>query len=832
MKKLFTIFGDANARELKRLTQIVFEINQIEKELQPLADIELRETATALSEKIRSSDQPSNKFLPKAFALTREASRRTLGQRHFDVQLMAGIALYEGKIAEMRTGEGKTLAATAPALLNALTGQPTHIVTVNDYLARRDTVWMGQIYHFLGLSVGCVTQAGAYLYDPTFRRTASEQQDARRDEEGGFRVFDEFLRPVSKKEAYGSDVLYATNVELGFDYLRNHLAYNPADMVYDRPYSFAIVDEVDSILIDEARTPLIISSPEEHAGKLYKEFARVIPRLKRETDFTLDEKMRTVMLTDEGTDKVEKMLGQKIYEKNNLILIHHVEEALKAHFVFRRDRDYVVKDGEIILVDEFTGRLMTGRRYSGGLHQAIEAKENVMVKQESRTVATITYQNFFRMYKKLAGMTGTAATSAEEFYKVYELSVVMIPTNRQMVRQDSPDLIFRTEKGKLQALVKDVKERHLRGQPILIGTISISKNELLSQMLSRSGIRHEVLNAKQHEREGAIIAQAGRTGAVTVATNMAGRGVDIVLGGSPFDTAEAERVRQAGGLHVIGTERHEARRIDNQLRGRSGRQGDPGSSQFYVSLEDDLMRIFGSTKVQSLMERLGLAEDEAIQHSMVSKAIEVAQAKIEGFNFDIRKHVLDYDTVLSKQRDIIYKLRQETLRGQKEVLQTQLEKMALTVAQEIVRAHAESRVAEEWDFKKINEVLTGLLPEKTESRIDEETLRSRGAAGAPALSEYISSIITQEISNQAKRSPEGFWRTIEQLMLRGIDLLWMEHLETMEGLRDSVRLRAYGQRDPLIEYKRESHRIYKSFMSNLSFHVIGWGLKASTNTNA
>jgi preprotein translocase subunit SecA len=822
---LLKFFGDANAKTLARYRRILAIINEKESQLRQNTAAELRDVVELARHDIIAGHRSLDDLLPEAFALVREASRRTLGQRHFDVQLMAGIALHEGKIVEMKTGEGKTLAATAPAFLNALGGQPVHIVTVNDYLARRDTVWMGQIYHFLGLSVGCITQAGSYRYDPAFRGEAATS-DERRDVEGSFRVFEEFLRPVSKKEAYEADIVYATNAELGFDYLRDHLVYLPSEIVNNRPYAFAIIDEVDSILIDEARTPLIISAPEEHAGRLYREFARIVPRLKRDIDFTIDEKMRAVMLTDAGIHKLEGLLGQRIYEKNNLVLIHHVEEALRAHFLFRRDRDYVVKNGEVILVDEFTGRLMPGRRYSGGLHQALEAKEGVAVKQESRTVATITYQNFFRMYKKLAGMTGTAATSAEEFHKVYGLSVVVIPTNKPMIRLDLPDLIFRTERGKWQALLRDVKERHARGQPILIGTISIEKNELLAKMLARAGIKCEVLNAKHHEREGAIIAQAGRYGAVTVATNMAGRGVDIILGGNPPNPEEAERVRKAGGLHVIGTERHEARRIDNQLRGRAGRQGDPGSSQFYVSLEDDLMRVFGSSRVQSLMERLGIPEDEPIEHPLVSKAIEAAQAKIEGMNFDIRKHVLEYDNVLSKQRDAIYRLRQELLLGDKNVIEIHLEKMIFEMSQELVRMHTEfPGRTESLNFEALKGALDAILPDNAEFRPDAEALRLKASLGIDALLEYISSGIKREISRRADRHSE-FWDQARQLILRIIDMLWMDHLEMMESLRDSVRLRAYGQRDPLIEYKREGHRLYRTLLANLNFHAVQWLLKA------
>ncbi len=823
-KNIFKLFGDSNAKELERYKRVVELINQKEKIVREKSDSELKEIASSLRHDILAGHISLDDALPDAFSLVKEAAHRTLRQRHFDVQLMAGIVLHQGKIAEMKTGEGKTLAATAPAFLNALTGKGVHIVTVNDYLARRDTVWMGQIYHFLGMSVGCITQTGAYLYDPEFHKELSDRSDEQRDTQGSFRVFEEFLRPVSKKEAYAADIVYAMNSELGFDYLRDNLVYRPEDIVNVRPYYFAIVDEVDSILIDEARTPLIISMPDEHAGKLYKEFARLVPRLKEDIDFTIDQKMRAVSLTEDGIKRVEKMLGRNIYAENNLVLIHHLEEALRAHFLFKRDRDYVVKNGEVIIVDEFTGRLMPGRRYSGGLHQAIEAKEGVLVREESRTIATITYQNFFRMYPKLAGMTGTAATSAEEFHKVYNLEVVVIPTNKPMIREDFPDLIFRTERGKFKALINDVKERHKRGQPVLIGTISIEKNELLSRLLSKEGIPHQVLNAKHHEKEGAIIAQAGKEGAVTVATNMAGRGVDIILGGNPPDPQEAERVRKSGGLHVIGTERHEARRIDNQLRGRAGRQGDPGSSQFYVSLEDDLMRIFGSSRVQNLMERLGIPEDEPIQNPIVSKAIEAAQAKIEGFNFDIRKHVLEYDNVLSKQRDTIYQLRREILFGNKDTIKFHLEKMAKNVANELVRMHSEGRSFDEWDLESIQEFISStlFLPK------DSIRLKDYAAGGQKSLQEFVGSVLINAILEKAIKDEKEFFEFAKILMLRIIDMLWMDHLETMESLRDSVRLRAYGQRDPLIEYKREGHRLYKILLTNLDFHVVQWILRASS----
>ncbi|MDP2705704.1 MAG: preprotein translocase subunit SecA, partial [bacterium] len=587
----------------------------------------------------------------EAFALAREAAHRTLGQRPFDSQLIGGLVLHQGKIDEMMTGEGKTLAAVAPAYLNALTGKGVHVITVNDYLAKRDAVWMGQIYDFLGMKVACLVHDAAYIYDPSFKPLPTEEKselDEKRDVVGGFRVVSEFLRPVSRQEAYLADVVYGTNHEFGFDYLRDNLTGSLSDRVQRSCY-YAIIDEVDSILIDEARTPLIIAAPDSQSSNLYKLFFQIASQLTAEKDYEVDEKKRTVNLTDDGINYVEKALKiENIFAPENLRLVHFLQESLKAKALFLRDRNYVVKDGEVVIVDEFTGRLMWGRRYSGGLHQAIEAKENVLVQQENRTFAQVTIQNYFRLYEKIAGMTGTAQTSAEEFHKVYKLETVSIPPNKPMVRQDMPDLIYKTKDGKYKAIAEEVKKRHAVGQPVLIGTTSIANNEIISDYLRRVGIPHEVLNAKNHEREGEIIAQAGRVSAVTVATNMAGRGVDIILGGNPADPVEAEKVRLVGGLHVIGTERHEARRIDNQLRGRSGRQGDPGSSQFFLSLEDDLLRIFGGDRVKTLMETLKMPEDMPIEAGLISRVVAQAQQKVEGMNFDARRHLLDFDDVLNK----------------------------------------------------------------------------------------------------------------------------------------------------------------------------------------
>lgn len=595
MSILNKIFGDANEKYLKSIQPLVDKINLLEKEFESFSNEKLKEKTQELKERLSKGETLDN-VLPEEFALVREAAKKTLKQRHFDVQLIGGIVLHQGKIAEMKTGEGKTLAATLPLALNALEGKGAHLVTVNDYLARRDAVWMGQIYHALGFSVGCLNHEQSFLYDPDFKKPP-EDQEKKRDELGGFYIVEDFLRPCSRKEAYLANITYGTNNEYGFDYLRDNMVYD-LNQKAQRDFNFAIVDEVDSILIDEARTPLIISAPDVESSKYYQEFARIIPKLNPQTDFTIDEKLKAVTLTEEGINKIEKILGMgNIYEARGIKYLHHLEQALRAEALFKKDKDYVVKGGEVIIVDEFTGRLMPGRRWSGGLHQAIEAKEGVGIKPESLTLASITFQNYFRMYKKLAGMTGTAATSAEEFDKVYGLDVAIIPTNKPMIRQDHPDQVFKSEEGKFQAVVREIKTRHEKGQPVLVGTTSIERNEYLGKLLDREGVPHQILNAKHHEKEGQVLAQAGKLGQVTIATNMAGRGVDIILGGNPPIPEETEKIKELGGLYVIGTDRHEARRIDNQLRGRSGRQGDPGSSQFFVSLEDDLMRIFGGEKV-------------------------------------------------------------------------------------------------------------------------------------------------------------------------------------------------------------------------------------------
>jgi len=751
-------FFNPNESYLNKKKSIVAQITKREQELENLSQIEIKDKIQEYREQIKNS-KLLNDFLVDVFALVRIAAQRTLGQRHFDVQLLGGIALHEGKVIEMKTGEGKTLVATLPASLNALEGKGVHIITVNDYLAQRDAIWMGQIYYYLGLSIGCITQEGAYLYDPE-----KEVLDKQRDELGGFKVFKEFLKPIERKEAYLADITYGTNTEFGFDYLRDNLANDFKEKV-QRKHHYAIVDEVDSVLIDEARMPLIISVPDEEAPKLYQQFAALAPQFKRDIDFIIDEKQRAISLTETGLDKAEKIFGFNIFDKKGIVFTHYLETALQAHHLYLKDKDYIVKDGKVIIVDEFTGRLLFQRRYSGGLHQAIEAKERVPVQQESRTVATITLQNYFRMYQKLAGMTGTAITSAEEFKKVYNMETIMIPTNKPMIRRSLSDRIYKTQEAKLKAIVEEVKERYDQGQPILIGTPSVEKNELLSLYLKKINIPHNVLNAKNHEKEGEIIAQAGKLHKVTVATNMAGRGVDIILGGNPPDKEEREKILTLGGLHVIGTERHEARRIDNQLRGRSGRQGDPGSSQFFLSLEDDLIRIFAPKSLPNLMEKLGWPEDQPIEHSMVSKAIEMAQSKIEGLYFDMRKHILEYDDVINKQRTAFYKMRDDILIKEKE---GQLIDYVKNIFEEKGITFPEEK-----------------LQQKIQT-FDEERLNV----------------------------------TFKIFALRIFDSLWIEQIEKMESLRDSTSLRAYSGKDPLVEYKKESYYFYKELGERFKSYLI------------
>ena len=796
MSILDKFLGDTNKRALKNMQPLVDKINQLESKFKRFSDEQLKEKSKELKDKIGDL----NSILPEAFALVREASQRTLGQRHYDVQLIGGIVLHRGEIAEMKTGEGKTLAATLAIYLNALTKKGVHVITVNDYLARRDTNWMGPIYNLLGLTCACLNHEKSYLFQPAGKSDKNE-----------ITVEMENLKEIPRKEAYSADITYGTNNEFGFDYLRDNMSPSLEMMVQREPH-FAIIDEVDSVLIDEARTPLIISMPDAESTKMYQQFSRIVLQLKEDADYNIDEKARAATLTEEGISKVEKILGmENIYEEGGIRHVHHLEQALRSQVLFKKDRDYIVKDGQVIIIDEFTGRLMPGRRYSEGLHQALEAKEGVYVQQESRTLASITFQNYFRMYPKLAGMTGTAVTSAEEFHRVYKLEAIVIPTNKTMVREDLPDSVYKTEKGKIQAIIREIKKRHEAGQPILVGTVSIEKNELLSTYLKKEGVTHQLLNAKNHEQEAKIISQAGRKGVVTIATNMAGRGVDIILGGREDEgdnTKEHDEVVKSGGLHVIGTERHEARRIDDQLRGRSGRQGDSGSSQFFVSLEDDLMRIFGGDRVKSMMEMLKVPEDQPIENKIVSKAISSAQAKIEGHNFDMRKHILEYDDVLNKQRETIYKKRKNILT--KDNLKKEVLEMIEDEIKKIVQFHTQQ---EPWNLKEISEVIKSIFPANVQTL---ENLKS-----PEKISDYLIDLANKSYRNKEKELEDKNIRQIEKfVLLRSVDTLWMDHLDNMDHLRDSVRLRAYGQRDPLIEYKNEGIKLFQRLLGSIQSTIV------------
>lgn len=799
----------------------------LEKEYEGRTQEKLRAEIVRLREKARNESEQSQGILEdvrnRAFALARESARRTLHQRHFDAQLLGGLALFDGKIAEMATGEGKTLAATAPALARALMrplhSGGVHIITVNDYLALRDAVWMGQIYDYLGLRVACLVHDASYVYDGSFLgsndKNTDQALDEKRDETGSFRVQRDFLRPVARKEAYQADIVYGTNHEFGFDYLRDNLAYATTQQVQGgRGHYFAIIDEVDSILIDEARTPLIISAPDAESAQFYKVFAHVVRDLLVDIDYTVDEKAHTVSITESGIEKVEKVLRiDNLYGPTYVRLVHYLEESLKAKALFHRDKQYVVfsgkgKDPEIVIVDEFTGRLMHGRRYSGGLHQAIEAKEGVRVQQESKTYAQITIQNYFRLYEKISGMTGTAYTSVEEFQKVYGLEVVQVPTHKPRIRQDLPDLIYKTKDKKYGAIISQVKSSVEKGQPVLVGTTSIDENELLSSLFSNAGVVHEVLNAKNHEREGEIISQAGRPGKVMLATNMAGRGVDIVLGGNPPDSLEMDRVGKAGGLFVLGTQRNEARRIDNQLRGRSGRQGDPGQTQFFLSLEDDMLRIFGGDRIKSLMTNLKLPEDAPIESSLVNRVIDEAQKKVEGLNFDARKHLLDYDDVLNKQRTAVYRKRQNMLekleQGKGEEL---LCAMVLGFCEKRMIVPQDASFDEESKMPSLDTELKRIQllgDADVLSKADEQKLES---GEIPDL--------LQEKIKLKLTDPQTSLR-----MIASLDIFWTNHLENLEALLESVRIRAYAQKDPLVEYKRESFDMFKTLLSDAEEWVV------------
>jgi preprotein translocase subunit SecA len=774
---------DNNEKAIKAYMPRVEQINELEPEMKAKSDAELRAVTDELIGRLEE-DETLEDVLPEAFAAVREASRRVNGMRHFDVQLIGGMVLHEGKIAEMKTGEGKTLVATLPLYLNALTGEGAHLVTVNDYLVRRDGRWMGAIYHFLGLSVGIIQHDSAFLFDPDY-----EIEDESYNH----------LRPVPRGEAYAADITYGTNNEFGFDYLRDNMVFTPDQMV-QRPLVYAIVDEVDNILIDEARTPLIISGDAHESSDNYDRFAAIMRTLKRERDYTVDEKTRSASLTEEGTDRVEEQAGipagSSIYDERYADLTHYMENALKAQAVYQRDKDYIVRDGEVVIVDEFTGRLMDGRRYSEGLHQAIEAKEGVHVKRENRTLATITFQNYFRMYEKLAGMTGTAATEAEEFYKIYKLEVVSIPTNQKMIREDQADYVFKTEEAKFNAVADEIEQLQEKGQPVLVGTVSVEKSEYLSGLLERRGVPHSVLNAKFHEREAEIVVDAGEKGAVTIATNMAGRGTDIKLG---------EGVRELGGLHIIGTERHEARRIDNQLRGRAGRQGDPGSSRFYVSLEDDLMRRFGSDRIAGMMGKLGVDDNTPIESGLISRSIESAQTKVEGYNFDLRKHVVEYDDVVNKQREKIYEDRAKIVKGENmkeavlDALQSEIE--------EAVDTHSGGN-EQDYDVEGLLKSLSTMLPLPPGYEPDTRDI--------DALKEDL--VARMEEAYEAKEAELGSenMRQLERLvMLRIIDTLWVEYLTSIEDLRVGIGLQAYGQRDPLVSFKTEGFRMFQQLQHSI-----------------
>jgi preprotein translocase subunit SecA len=873
MMKFLSRIVDTNDREIRKLEPYVERANALEPEMTALTDAELAGKTDQLKARLRDElgdlllpielrdapeedseltavnpallseerkaqrkrerkeiDAALTEYIPEAFAAVREAMRRALGKRHYDVQLLGGIVLHRGAIAEMKTGEGKTFVAPLAAYLNALVGRGVHVVTVNDYLAKRDAQWIGQVFHRLGMSAGSIQHDAAFLFDPTFPATDERLQD---------------LRPVTRQEAYAADVTYGTNNEFGFDYLRDNLVVDLAQRA-QRSHFYAIVDEVDNILIDEARTPLIISGQAEESAEKYTQFARLVPRLKAEEDFVVDEKLKQVAITEAGTTKMEGWLGVANMFDDDFSLARHLEQALKAHALYKRDRDYVVKDGEVIIVDEFTGRLMPGRRWSEGLHQAVEAQEGVKIQNEQRTLATVTFQNYFRMYDKLAGMTGTAETEAEELAKIYDLEVLVVPTNKPMVRGDYADLVYATQKGKWNAVVEEIAEEHEKGRPVLVGTVSVEVSEMLGEMLKRRGIKHNVLNAKFHEREAEIVAQAGRSGAVTIATNMAGRGTDILLGGNPemlaadilhrqgatvIDAtpeqraaalAEAERVTAedrekvlaAGGLHIVGTERHEARRIDNQLRGRAGRQGDPGSSRFYLSLEDDLMRRFASDRVKSIMQRLGFDDDTALESGMVSRTIEGAQTRVEGYNFDTRKHVVEYDDVINRQRATIYHERERILRS--DDLSVTIKEMLAEEVAALVTTHTAAEYATDWNRDGLAQQLQALVP-----TIETDALRAiEEVNDADQLSALLADASGEAYDRKrTELGAEGATVLERLVLLRVIDTLWVEHLTAIDDMRRGIGLRAYSQRDPLNEFKVEAYRMFDELKSTIRHDV-------------
>ncbi len=861
MLNIFKSIFDENKKTIKRYQEIVSSINALESEMEKLSDNDFAGKTAEFKVRL-GKGETLNDILPEAYALVREAAKRVLGMRMFDVQLIAALAFHNSQVAEQKTGEGKTLSAVPALYLNSLTGRGCHLVTVNDYLARRDAGWMGEVFDFLGVTVGAIYSGKgdqpAVIYDKDYR-----------DEE----QFDERLRhmrPCTRQEAYGADITYGTNNEFGFDYLRDNMVQSVEEMV-QRGHHFAIVDEVDSILIDEARTPLIISAPDTDPTDKYYKFATLAAELSKDTDYTVDEKFKSAMLTEHGITKIEKKLGiENLYEKD-FEVIHHVENALKARTLFLRDRDYVVKEDQIIIVDEFTGRMMYGRRWSDGLHQAVEAKENVKIQQESRTLATISFQNYFRMYEKLAGMTGTAATESEEFRFIYKLDVVVIPTNKDVDRTDYPDMVYKTTRAKYTAIAEEIEKLHRKGQPVLVGTTSISKNEVVASLLKRKGIPHQVLNAKNHEREAMIIADAGKKGGVTIATNIAGRGVDIVLGGSKPDKhafsdekayekemekwqKDHDEVLESGGLFVIGTERHESRRIDNQLRGRSGRQGDPGASRFYVALDDDIMRLFGGEQVSRLMDIFKLPEDVPLEHAMVSRAIEQSQVKVEGFHFDSRKHVVEYDDVMNKQREIIYKRRANVLKlaqalhdsevtthdGKSEKVENKSRKHTADEAEvsqsnqfslkdkiaenintdiaNIVGMYAQEGI-EEIEYEKIVREFSTIVPFDTSSQkyLAQDLAKQKDAS---KLTEILQQVFTDAYAHRETQMGEQLMRQIEVFVtLRTMDRLWMEHLDSLDDLRDGIGLRGYGQRDPLVEYKKEAFDMFERLLTNIDYEI-------------
>jgi preprotein translocase subunit SecA len=802
MKLLSKIFGD-NEREVKRYWPVVEQVNVHEPAMEALSDEELRAKTDEFRARLADGETVDD-LLPEAFAVVREAARRQVGQRPYDVQIIGAIALHQGKIAEQKTGEGKTLTATLPLYLNALEGRGAHLVTVNDYLAKRDAQWYGPVFDALGLTLGVLQHEEAFLY------SIEKQNDIENMEH---------LRPVGRREAYYADITYGTNHEFGFDYLRDNMAVS-LDALVQRELPYAIVDEVDNILIDEARTPLIISGPAEDSATKYQRFARLVPQLVGEQDYTVDEKGRAVLLTEVGIEKLEKLLGiNNIYAPEHYRETRYMEAALKAEVIYKRDVDYVVKDGEVVIVDDFTGRLMFGRRWSDGLHQAVEAKEGVRIQNESITYATITLQNYFRLYGKLAGMTGTAATEGEEFFKIYKLDVVVLPTHRPMVREDFNDLVYRTERAKFEAVAEEIAEQREHGRPVLVGTVSIEKSEYLSDLLTRKGIPHQVLNAKQHEKEAAIVAQAGQYAGVTIATNMAGRGTDIVLGGKPDARPKEEwerdheRVVEAGGLEIIGTERHESRRIDNQLRGRSGRQGDPGSSRFYVSFEDDIMRRFAPDWLPGMMARLGMEEDMPIESGWVSKAIETAQTKVEGHNFDIRKQVVEYDDVMNTQRDVIYKERRKTLEGAD--LKSNILDMIREELTSVVDANTPGNDADGWELDTLIAEANSIV-----KLSDEFTPEALAAMTPDAILEAVIQFAEDAYDDKEEEMTADIMRQLERLvMLRSIDSLWVEHLTGTDDMRQGIGLQAYGQTDPLVAYKREAHDMWGQLLANIRNQV-------------